>query len=66
VQSTCYIYVAAENAQPLGDDTDMKTTIEIDFTPEEARRLFGLPDVTKVNELCGGSGGLDSYRVGIS
>jgi hypothetical protein len=51
VQSTCYIYVAAENAQPLGDDTDMKTTIEIDCTPEEARRLVGLPDVTKANEL---------------
>ncbi|WP_295007215.1 DUF6489 family protein [uncultured Dechloromonas sp.] len=28
----------------------MKTTIEIDCTPEEARRLAGLPDVTKVNE----------------
>ena len=28
----------------------MKTTIEIDCTPEEARRLAGLPDVTKANE----------------
>lgn len=28
----------------------MKTTIEIECTPEEARRLAGLPDLTKVNE----------------
>lgn len=28
----------------------MKTTIEIDCTPEEAQRLADLPDVTKANE----------------
>jgi hypothetical protein len=29
----------------------MKVTMEVDCTPEEARRFLGLPDVTKVNEL---------------
>ena len=28
----------------------MKFHIEIDCTPEEARRLFGLPDVSRMNE----------------
>ena len=28
----------------------MKFNIEIDCTPEEARRMFGLPDVSKMNE----------------
>lgn len=28
----------------------MKMNVEIDMTPEEARRLMGLPDVTKANE----------------
>jgi len=28
----------------------MKMNIEIDCTPEEARTLLGLPDVTKANE----------------
>jgi hypothetical protein len=28
----------------------MKVNVEIDCTPEEARRFFGLPDVTKANE----------------
>jgi hypothetical protein len=28
----------------------MKISIEIDCSPEEARRFFGLPDVTHVNE----------------
>ncbi len=29
----------------------MKFTVNIDCTPEEARRFFGLPDVSKVNDL---------------
>ena len=28
----------------------MKMTIEVDCTPEEARRFLGLPDVTPLNE----------------
>ena len=28
----------------------MKVNIEIDMTPEEARRLMGMPDVTPLNE----------------
>ena len=28
----------------------MKVTVEVDCTPEEARRLMGLPDVDKLNE----------------
>lgn len=28
----------------------MKVNVEIDCTPEEARRFLGLPDVTSVNE----------------
>ena len=27
----------------------MKINIEIDITPEEARRLYGLPDLTEIN-----------------
>jgi hypothetical protein len=29
----------------------MKFTIEVDCTPEEARRFVGLPDVTPINEM---------------
>ena len=29
----------------------MKVSIDIDCTPEEARRFLGLPDVTPVNEV---------------
>lgn len=29
----------------------MKMNIEIDCTPEEARKLMGLPDVSKANEI---------------
>ncbi|MBH9536668.1 DUF6489 family protein [Novosphingopyxis sp. YJ-S2-01] len=29
----------------------MKMNIEINCTPEEARRFMGLPDVTKANEI---------------
>lgn len=28
----------------------MKVTVELDCTPEEARRMMGLPDVGKLNE----------------
>jgi hypothetical protein len=28
----------------------MKTTIEVDCTPEEARRFLGLPDVSSLND----------------
>ena len=29
----------------------MKMNVEVDCTPEEARRFLGLPDVTRANEL---------------
>jgi len=29
----------------------MKVNLEVDCTPEEARRLLGLPDVTAANEV---------------
>ena len=29
----------------------MKVNVEIDCTPEEARRFLGLPDVTKANDV---------------
>jgi len=29
----------------------MKINVEVDCTPEEARRFLGLPDVTKANEV---------------
>lgn len=29
----------------------MKVNVEVDCTPEEARRLLGLPDVTAANEV---------------
>lgn len=29
----------------------MRMTIDIDCTPEEARRLFGMPDVSPINEM---------------
>jgi hypothetical protein len=29
----------------------MKVTMEVDCTPEEARRFLGLPDVTRANEI---------------
>lgn len=29
----------------------MKVNVEIDCTPEEARRFLGLPDVSKANEI---------------
>lgn len=28
----------------------MKVTVEVDCTPEEARRFLGLPDVSKAND----------------
>jgi Family of unknown function (DUF6489) len=48
----------------------MKMNIEIDCTPEEARTLLGLPDVTKANDayvdgvtnLMKGAGGLDQLQ----
>ena len=32
-------------------EAQLKLTINIDCTPEEARTFFGMPDVTSVNEL---------------
>ena len=29
----------------------MKVNVELDLTPEEARRFLGLPDVSKANEV---------------
>jgi len=48
----------------------MKVNVEIDCTPEEARRLLGLPDVTKANEaymenvakLMKGAGSMDQLK----
>ena len=48
----------------------MKMNIEIDCSPEEARALLGLPDVTKANEayvekvtnLINGAGGIDQLQ----
>lgn len=48
----------------------MKMNIEIDCSPEEARALLGLPDVTKANEayvenvtkLMKGAGGLEQLQ----
>ena len=48
----------------------MKLNIEIDCSPEEARALLGLPDVTKANEayvekvtnLMNGAGGIDQLQ----
>ena len=48
----------------------MKMNIEIDCSPEEARALLGLPDVTRANEayvekvtnLMNGAGGIDQLQ----
>ena len=48
----------------------MKVNVEFDCTPEEARRLLGLPDVTKANEayaeatakLMAGAGSIDQLQ----
>ena len=48
----------------------MKVNVEFDCTPEEARRLLGLPDVSKANEAYGeavtklmqGAGSLDQLQ----
>ena len=48
----------------------MKVNVEFDCTPEEARRLLGLPDVTKANEayaeatakLMQGAGSIDQLQ----
>ncbi len=29
----------------------MKVNLELDLTPEELRRLFGLPDVSPINDM---------------
>lgn len=34
-----------------GMEFSVKVNVEVDCTPEEARRLLGLPDVTKANEV---------------
>ncbi|MGV6820851.1 MAG: DUF6489 family protein [Parvularcula sp.] len=33
----------------------MKISVNVDCTPEEARRFFGLPDVTSVNDMIVGA-----------
>lgn len=48
----------------------MKVQVEIDCTPEEARRFLGLPDVSKANEIyvdavakaMQGAGGFDQLQ----
>ena len=48
----------------------MKVNLEVDCTPEEARRFLGLPDVSKANEAYGdavaklmsGAGSLDQLQ----
>jgi len=32
-------------------EANMKVNVEIDCTPEEARRFLGLPDVSKANDV---------------
>jgi hypothetical protein len=32
-------------------EAGMKVNVEVDCSPEEARRFLGLPDVTKANEV---------------
>jgi hypothetical protein len=34
----------------MGEGPKMKMTIEVDCTPEEARRFMGLPDVSGLND----------------
>jgi hypothetical protein len=49
----------------------MKVNVELDCTPEEARRFLGLPDVSKANEVyteaavkfMKGAGSLDQLQV---
>jgi hypothetical protein len=33
------------------EEAAMKVNVEVDCSPEEARRFLGLPDVTKVNDV---------------
>lgn len=40
-----------QQEMPLKKDGDMKITLDVDCTPEEARRFMGLPDLTGVHEL---------------
>jgi hypothetical protein len=35
---------------PLNRSRIMKVTVEVDITPEEARRFFGLPDVAPMQQ----------------
>lgn len=52
------------------EEQAMKVNIEIDCTPEEARRFLGLPDVSKANDayaeatarLIKGAGSLDQLQ----
>ena len=35
----------------LAREADMKVNVEVDCTPEEARRFLGLPDVSEANAV---------------
>ena len=43
--------VPASLKRVKGEDEAMKFNIEIDCTPEEARRLFGLPDLEPLHDI---------------
>jgi hypothetical protein len=36
---------------PLCEEADVKVSVDVDLTPEEMRRLFGLPDLTPIQNL---------------
>src|SRR3569832_849107 len=43
--------MAGHKRRPFGAVKAMKIHVEMDMTPEEARTLMGLPDVTGIHEL---------------
>jgi hypothetical protein len=40
----------ADQAASADEEFGMKVNVEVDCTPEEARRFMGLPDVAKAND----------------
>ncbi len=49
VLSKCKQAMMASKGRRLSED-DMKVTVNVECSPQEARAFFGLPDVTPVNE----------------
>ena len=64
------LYSVSELREEEGGPAPMKMNIEIDCSPEEARALLGLPDVTEANEayvqnitkLMKGAGGIEQLQ----